>query len=141
MNEIIVAVKWKQDVDGNAPDLPSLKAGEGWEDITGNFHPAPIYLLRARVGNVTLSAIQSSPQAKILAKRVYTIKDGEEVESSSNFDELPNTTQLKALKDLILDNFDGVDEDMIKDAGEGIIAQGLTRQQIIKKLAKRWRSL
>lgn len=137
MNEIIVCVMWKTD-DGNYPDFPSLRSGDAWEDITGNYAPAPIYLLRARVNNTTLSDIQGSNKAIILAKRTYEIVDNEEVESFNNYAETPTAQQLTVLYNLILDRFPGVDSEMLKENGREIIQQGYTRQQIIDKAAERF---
>ena len=131
---------WKTD-DGNYPDFPILRAGDAWEDVTGNYHPAPIYLLRARVNNATLSDIQASTKAIILAKRTYEIVDDEEVESFNNYDETPTAQQLTILYNLILDRFPGVDASMLRENAQEILQEGYTRQQVIGKLAKRFRKL
>lgn len=140
MNEIIVCVMWKTE-DGNYPDFPSLSSGDAWEDITGNYAPAPIYLLRARVGDATLSDIQGSSKAIILAKRMYEIVDNEEVESFNNYDETPTAQQLTVLYNLILDRFPGVDADTLRENAQEILQEGYSRQQVINKLAKRFRKL
>jgi len=140
MNEIIVCVMWKTD-DGNYPDFPTLRSGDAWEDITGNYHPAPIYLIRARVNDATLSDVQASTKAIILAKRTYEIVDNEEVESFNNYAETPTAQQLTILYNFILDRFPGVDASMLRENAQEILQEGYTRQQVIGKLAKRFRML
>lgn len=140
MNEVIVCVMWKTD-DGSYPDFPTLRGGDAWEDITGNYHPAPIYLLRARVNNATLSDIQASNKAIILARRTYEIVNNEEMESFNNYDEIPTAQQLTVLYNLILDRFPGVDASMLRENAQEILQEGYTRRQVIGKLAKRFRKL
>lgn len=141
MNEIVVAVKWKKENGKNTADFLALSAGKTWEDMVGNYSPAPIYLIRARVGDGTLGNVQASNKMIILARRTYEIVDGNEVESFNNFDDQPSAAQLNTMKNLILPRFPGMDEDKLKSAGKEILKQGLTREQIINKLIVRWHKL
>lgn len=140
MHEIIVCVMWKTN-DENYPDFHVMRKNDVWEDITGNCHLAPIYLIRARVNDATLSDVQGSNKVIVLAKRTYEIVDNEEVESFNNYDETPTAQQLTVLYNFILDRFPGVDSDMLKENAQKILQQGYTRQQVINKLAKRFRKL
>ena len=140
MFEAIVAVKWKQDAEGNSPDFSvSLQSGEAWEDFTGNYHPAPIYLIRVRLNTqARLQAAQGMSNIIVLAWRELN-EDGETVDG--NYDDAPTASQLTTLGNLILSTFPNTDIEMLKENGQKILKAGLTRWQIVKKLASRFRRL
>ena len=137
MFEAIVAVKWKQDAGTNMPDFSvSLKSGEAWEDFTGNYHPAPIYLIRIRLNTrARLQVAQGMSNIIVLAWREVN-EDSETVDG--NYDDKPTATQLTTLGNLILSTFPNTDADMLKENGQKILKNGLTRWQIVKKLATRF---
>jgi len=140
MIEAIFAVKWKQENGSNVPDFSAvLKAGEAWEDITGNYHPAPIYLIRVRLNTkARYDAAKALPGIIALAWREL---DAEGSVVDGNYDEQPTGGQLTTLYNLLLTTFPGVDSEMLKDKGQEILAAGLTREQIINKLAARFKRL
>ncbi len=146
INEIIVCTKWKSDAQGNRPDLEdflTMVAGEAWEDITGqpaiNLPTTPsLYLIRARLLNSNYNTVNTSNRFFILARKTWDDADPETI-LTNNLDSVATAQQLIAFRDAILARFPDADIDKLTDAGQLILKAGLTRGQIIKKLAKRWR--
>ena len=140
-NEIVLCVKWISDASGNRPDI-TTPAGCSWEDITGQ--PAEqlpcspnVYLIRARVTDSVLNAINTDTRFVVLARRTYDDANPETL-TFNNFDDKPTATQLNTLKNLIISRFPGVDETSLTEAGQAIFKAGLTRGEIISLLARRW---
>ena len=140
MFEAVIAVKWKFEDGANTPDFSAvLQAGESWVDMTGNFNPAPIYLIRVRLNTqARLQAAQGMANVIVLCWREVNA-EGETV--GGNYDDVPTAQQLTALGNLILSTFPNVDEEMLKEAGKKILENGSTRWQVSQKLAARFKRL
>ena len=145
INEVIVCTKWNEN-DIRHPDFDeflTLEAGEAWEDCTGqpatNLIVTPnLYIIRARLQNTNYNTVKNSNRFFILARRSWDDSDPETL-TFNNFDEQPTAQQLIAFKDAIIARFPNVDEDKLKEAGQVILRAGLTRSEIIVKLANRFR--
>lgn len=138
--EAVTAVKWNTVNGRNVPDFNvSLQEGEGWVDMVGNFPPAPIYIIGAKINTAArLQALNGLPGVIVLAWR--EVDDGGDV-LQGNFSDQPTTQQLQTLGQLILNTFPGTDADTLRDAGRDILEAGLTRREIIQKLITRFKRL
>lgn len=60
---------WDQTAAGNAPVLPPLPAGCGWEDVTGQQEMLPepnLVVLRIRATDAYLAALEAAPSIEVL---------------------------------------------------------------------------
>ena len=145
INEIIVCTKWNSNA-GFHPDLGefiNLASGEAWEDFTGqpatNLIVTPnLYIIRARLQNSNFNTVKNSNRFFILARKSWDDSDPETL-IFNNLDDEPTAQQLIAFKDTIVARFPNVDEDKLKQAGQNILVAGLTRAEIIAKLAIKFR--
>jgi hypothetical protein len=142
-NRVIVIGRWVVVNGRNVPaafaDAPNLAEVS---DLTaqdgGAVPPTPnvgIFEIK-KLSNAALTVLQGMVTYQILATETYD--DVTMVVSSSNFDNVVTAAQLQLLKTAILTRFPDVSEDTLTDAGQAILGAELTRDQLIKKLARRW---
>lgn len=142
LNEIVMAVAWISDQNGNRPNI-TTPPGCSWTDITAqpskNLPCAPnVYLVRAWVTDAIYTALNGDSRYLVVARRTYD--DATLAESYNNLGEQPTGAQLTTLKNALIARFPGIDDDKLVLAGSAIISSGATRQQIITKLAQRWQA-
>ncbi len=147
-HRIICITRWVLDGDERlslaaqlAPDNVSVNDLTGQQaDVNGEVRTAPNILI-VEVSNLTngqRTAFEGDDRFYVLARQTWdTADDG--LLTFDNFDNAVTAGQVSTFISDIQNRYPDVDTDHLEDAGQAAIEAGLTRQQVIRRLVRRWK--
>ena len=111
----------------------------GQQVVGGEVRTTPdVLIVRARdISNAAWNAIKGDARFYVLARQTWDDTDPT-VLTFNNFDNAVTAGQVSTFISDIQTRYPDVDTAHLEDAGQGAIEAGLTRQQVIKRLGKRF---